>query len=238
MRSPIATLHEDLYIKGNQVISIQDSILSKPNNPSGSEWMAEIGVTQNNGVSKAKKLYFISNIDTNVIRKFFFNSAPYSMKDQTMYFIYDEVSRPVWKIEENSTRTILKYKCIKATTSFRGSNITAYFTRELPYSAGPFKFFGLPGLILDVRVDGKSYDMWKVEKIELDDKTVVNFKPQFKDAPKISMKQFVKINDDLSRKFNEEMLKNMPEGTKIENIGGNRIQMEKLFEWEKETVNN
>ena len=180
---------------------------------------------------------FISDIDNNAMRKFFFNSAPYSMKNQTMYFIYDEVSKPIWKIDENSTKTILKYKCIKATTNFRGSNITAYFTKELPYSAGPFKFFGLPGLILDVRVDGKSYDMWKAEKIELNDKTAVNFKPQFKDAPKISMKEFVKINDDLSRKFNEEMLKNMPEGTKIQNVGGNRIQMEKIFEWEKETEN-
>jgi GLPGLI family protein len=44
----------------------------------------------------------------------------------------------------NKNKKILGYDCIKATANFRGSEVTAYFTKELPYSAGPFKFFGLP----------------------------------------------------------------------------------------------
>ena len=43
-------------------------------------------------------------------------------------------------IDESSKKKVLGYDCIKATTVFRGSKITAYFTRSIPYSIGPFKF--------------------------------------------------------------------------------------------------
>jgi GLPGLI family protein len=64
----------------------------------------------------------------------------------------------------NKNKKILGYDCIKATANFRGSEVTAYFTKELPYSAGPFKFFGLPGVILDIREDNKNFNIWKAEK--------------------------------------------------------------------------
>lgn len=46
--------------------------------------------------------------------------------------------------------SILDYKCIKATTRFRGRDYTAWVTKELPINDGPWKFYGLPGLILQI----------------------------------------------------------------------------------------
>ena len=43
--------------------------------------------------------------------------------------------------------TILGYTCHKATTRFRGRDYVAWYTEEIPYPYGPFKFGGLPGLI-------------------------------------------------------------------------------------------
>ncbi|NJN33487.1 MAG: GLPGLI family protein [Saprospiraceae bacterium] len=57
-----------------------------------------------------------------------------------------------WKIE-NTDSLIGKFKCQKATTRFRGRNYEAWFTKEVPISNGPWKFHGLPGLILEVRDD-------------------------------------------------------------------------------------
>jgi len=41
----------------------------------------------------------------------------------------------------------LGYLCHKATTRFRGRDYIAWYTEEIPFPYGPFKFGGLPGLI-------------------------------------------------------------------------------------------
>ena len=40
------------------------------------------------------------------------------------------------------------YPCHKAATTFRGRTWTVWYTLDLPYSDGPWKFCGLPGLVL------------------------------------------------------------------------------------------
>ncbi len=44
--------------------------------------------------------------------------------------------------------TILNYQCHKAETTFRGRSYTAWFTIDIPINEGPWKLYGLPGLIL------------------------------------------------------------------------------------------
>ncbi|MDR3340726.1 MAG: GLPGLI family protein [Candidatus Symbiothrix sp.] len=46
------------------------------------------------------------------------------------------------------TMTCLKYLCQKATCDFRGRHYEAWFAPDLPINDGPWKFTGLPGLIL------------------------------------------------------------------------------------------
>jgi GLPGLI family protein len=54
-----------------------------------------------------------------------------------------------WKIN-GETLTVANYLCQKATCTFRGRNFTAWFTMDIPIQNGPWKFGGLPGLILKV----------------------------------------------------------------------------------------
>ena len=44
--------------------------------------------------------------------------------------------------------TILGYKCLKATCTFRGRNWTVFYAPDIRVSYGPWKLHGLPGLIL------------------------------------------------------------------------------------------
>ena len=53
-----------------------------------------------------------------------------------------------WEIGD-SIKTVLGYECIMATTDYHGRHWTAWFTPEIPVSDGPWKFIGLPGLILE-----------------------------------------------------------------------------------------
>lgn len=52
-----------------------------------------------------------------------------------------------WKLLEGDS-IVCKYPCHKALTTFRGRTWTVWYTLDLPYSDGPWKFCGLPGLVL------------------------------------------------------------------------------------------
>lgn len=61
-----------------------------------------------------------------------------------------------WTMESGSEE-ILGYSCMKASTHYGGKRYTAYFTPEIPVSDGPWKFHGLPGMILKVSDDDDDY---------------------------------------------------------------------------------
>lgn len=56
--------------------------------------------------------------------------------------------------------TVMGYVCNKAETTFRGRKWIAYYTFDIPYSYGPWKFSGLPGLILKV-IDAEENFKWE-----------------------------------------------------------------------------
>ena len=63
-----------------------------------------------------------------------------------------------WELKEGNQK-IMGYNCQPATTHFAGRDYTAWFTMELPINAGPYKFNGLPGIILKVEESNK-YFVW------------------------------------------------------------------------------
>ena len=72
-----------------------------------------------------------------------------------------EYTEPINKFSWNfgdSTCNILGYDCKLATTSFRGRNYKVYYTEEIPLNYGPWKFYGLPGLILKVTEEKGMFD--------------------------------------------------------------------------------
>jgi len=93
----------------------------------------------------------------------------------------EEKTKPVWKMEQGDS-TICGYSCQKATTTFRGRNYTVWYTSKIPYSDGPWKFWGLPGLILKVTDDKNEYSFecvaiekpGRIESIYIKDKDYFN----------------------------------------------------------------
>jgi GLPGLI family protein len=72
-------------------------------------------------------------------------------------FKYEEpLPEMQWQLS-NDTLTVCGYVCKRATCAFRGRNYTVWYTQEIPVSDGPWKFNGLPGLILRATDDQKHY---------------------------------------------------------------------------------
>jgi len=75
------------------------------------------------------------------------------------YVINDFWENIEWKIHKRKKK-IKGYQCIKATANYRGRKYTAWFTPEIEVPYGPWKLFGLPGLII------KAYDTDKLLNFE------------------------------------------------------------------------
>lgn len=85
------------------------------------------------------------------------NTATYFHSIWGDHYCYEETMPNIkWAITE-SKETICGYACKKATTTFRGREWTAWYTEELQINSGPWKFNGLPGLILKVEDDKKEH---------------------------------------------------------------------------------
>lgn len=84
----------------------------------------------------------------------------------TSEYIVTEEKIPVinWKLT-NDVRLIKGYNCKKATTHFRGRDYIAWFTTDISIEAAPWKFVGLPGLVIDIEDTRQQVKIY-FEKIE------------------------------------------------------------------------
>jgi len=103
-------------------------------------------------------------------------------------YSYEE-DRPLsWKIS-SETRKIGEYKVQKAETDFGGRKWTAWFTTDLPYQDGPYKFGGLPGLIVKVEDDKGDYSFDLMKNYKVADFPSLN---QFGNTLKVKRTDFAK----------------------------------------------
>jgi GLPGLI family protein len=78
-----------------------------------------------------------------------------------MGIAYTETIKFDWKIS-NEKEKIGPYNAQKATVDFAGRKWTAWFRTDLPFQDGPYKFSGLPGLIVKIEDEGKNYS-WTLQ---------------------------------------------------------------------------
>ncbi len=119
-------------------------------------------------------------------------------------YMYEEDRTINWKIS-SETRKIGEYKVQKAETDFGGRQWTAWFTTDLPYPDGPYKFNGLPGLIVKVEDDKGEYSFDLMKNYKIADLPAIN---QFGNTVKVKRTDYLKQQ----KKFMEDPMAFMSQG--------------------------
>ena len=86
----------------------------------------------------------------------------------------DSIPSLAWNYMDAQSDTILGYECQKATALFAGRTYTAWFTTEIPLPYGPYKFGGLPGLILRIQDADKQF-FWECIGFERSSSPVMQY---------------------------------------------------------------
>ena len=155
--------------------------------------------------------------------------------DNSLYLVTEALPKFEWDLSHADTIKIGTYMCNKATISFRGRNYIAWYTNDIAITFGPWKFHGLPGLILDMYDETHKYE-WIVTKIS---KKVINEKTlnQGTHDINIDLKAFVALREEVFNKkmnnFKNNLKSRQDRGANVSVDTFNKRQgRELLFEWE------
>lgn len=139
---------------------------------------------------------------------FYFSEIYYN----THLFVKDDIQL-TWKIL-NETKEISGYQCQKATVNFRGRNYIAWFTNKVPTPFGPWKLYGLSGLILEA-YDDSGFITIKAKKVKIEaTSTKQQAIPNIKTNKAITVDNFLEKKQDLQDVFIAKINSKLPKGVK------------------------
>lgn len=128
----------------------------------------------------------------------------------TGYFEYaEDIPNFNWEIMEDTMR-IEGYLAQKAVCEYGGRTWEAWFTEELPFNDGPYKFCGLPGLILNM-IDARRDYRFFFQSIEVPEEGTT-IKWENKETVKTTKKGLFKVIDQSA----ESVMRNFDERTSTE----------------------
>ena len=158
------------------------------------------------------------------------------------YFSTAQVQELKWKLR-GSNKTINSYNCKNAEVVFGGRKWIAWYTSDIPINDGPYKFWGLPGLILEIRSEDDDYSFVFKSFVKIDDmhfklptnlnkislEKKINLKRNFVKSPSHSTRQ-----EDLIGGFNDGAIIN---GVKYSAEESYKLLDQELWDWMKEHNN-
>ena len=104
-----------------------------------------------------------------------------------------------WTLKDEK-QTICGYQCQKATCHWRGRDYVAWLTSAIPLKSGPWKFGGLPGLIMKI-YDTKHLYTWETVAVENGSFPIYQLdERRFKDSER---KKVLKMQRDWNMKYRE-----------------------------------
>ena len=135
-----------------------------------------------------------------------------------------EIAKVSWKLE-NEFKNIGQWKAQKAVADYKGRHWIAWFTGELPISDGPYKFSGLPGLIVKIQ-DSENHHIF--ELIQIKKLAKIIFEP-LKNPKEISSEKFAALEPDYNAAPYIESMNVTKEGMGIQLKNGSSVSYTRSF---------
>jgi GLPGLI family protein len=112
------------------------------------------------------------------------------------YLIHDTIVNPKWRIM-NDLKEVAGHICMNASLddTIRNQHIIVWFALDMPNSAGPERFFGLPGIILEVDINNGALVM-TADKIDLKPLTTELNVPEKIKGKKINTADYQELIDE------------------------------------------
>ncbi|MBC5839764.1 GLPGLI family protein [Flavobacterium muglaense] len=152
--------------------------------------------------------------------------------DEKAYKINETIPVMKWVLstKKEDVKKINNFICNKATLNFRGRNYIAWYTYKVPLSFGPWKFNGLPGLILEIYDSQNTYH-WTATKIILPLKEKIDFNViQKLKANEITLNQYVDKIEKAHKSRSDIMLKRLPRGVTLESSTSENYSIELKYD--------
>ncbi|UZT97210.1 GLPGLI family protein [Chryseobacterium fluminis] len=96
-------------------------------------------------------------------------------------------------------KTIRTYDCQRAEVDFAGRRWIAWFTEEIPFNDGPYKFRGLPGLIVEITDTTNSHSFHLQGMKKVTDNSISNIIDEKEKPRNFTLKDFVKFYKEYRR---------------------------------------
>lgn len=142
-------------------------------------------------------------------------------------FIKEELPTLNWVLDPAETKMIGKLQCAKATVTFRGRDYIAWYSKDIPINYGPYKFHGLPGLIIEIYDTSRRYT-WSLKSY----KTLNNVENLFALDPVkdySTLYEFVQLRYGNTKKVSKARV---PRGVQTQYLKIARNGIEIAFDWE------
>lgn len=118
-----------------------------------------------------------------------------------------------WQLKDG-IKEIAGFQCNEAFIKFRGRDYTVWYTIDIPYSFGPWKFHGLPGLILEIV---EKEGVFKAEAYKVSIENVENFvslKPKVEEEF-ISLETYFARKEELLQEERKIFQSKLPKGVQL-----------------------
>lgn len=109
-----------------------------------------------NNINKDNQVFAEPQFDQVVLYKKDNHKFDFIQNLSMYYYKYPAKREIKWNIS-NEHKKIGVWDTTKATTNFGGRNWIAWFSKDIPLPYGPYVFYGLPGLILEVNDSENNY---------------------------------------------------------------------------------
>ena len=137
------------------------------------------------------------------------------------YLVCEPTPAIQWDISTKA-RKIASFHCVLATGVFRGREYEVWFTPDVPVRAGPWKLFGLPGLVVHAS-DLEGEIIFRLHKLAQANKEV--YLPE-KSANCISIEDFAELQEGMADEMLQRMNAKLPRGSRV--TFGQRNTMERF----------